>query len=188
MLLLGVLQAQAAGGVAGAGSFDLLEEQVLTTTPTSVTFSGLSTYAADYKHLQLRMVLRGNNPTTSNNAIIQFNGDTGANYARHAIFNSGSSVGSFGLSSQNWFTITTGAGGTMTANAFGAGVVDILDPFNTSKNTTARALSGNPTDGISLFSGAWFNTAAINSINIDQQQGGDWVTGSRFSLYGIRAV
>jgi hypothetical protein len=55
MLLLGVLQAQAAGQVA-AGSFDLLETQVLTSSAASVTFSSLSTYAADYQHLQIRIV------------------------------------------------------------------------------------------------------------------------------------
>lgn len=187
MLLLGVIQAQASGAVA-AGSFDLLETQVLSSSAASVTFSGLSAYAADYKHLQIRMVARADNSAVSNNAIMQFNGDTGANYARHALYGSGGSVGSFGLASQNWFTIATGAASSQTANAFGAGVIDILDPFETTKNTTARGLSGNPTDIISLFSGFWNNTAAVTSITLDQQGAANWVTGSRFSIYGWKAA
>jgi hypothetical protein len=71
MLLLGVLAAQAeAAAPAAAGSYDLLETEILTGTQASVTFSSLnSTYGADYQHLQLRIVTRDNRGISGTNNI-----------------------------------------------------------------------------------------------------------------------
>ena len=91
MLLLGVLQAQAAGGVVGVDAFDLLETQTLGTAAASVTFSSLSTYAADYQHLQIRMVAKSADGVSSNlrDLRIQVNADTAANYAAHVLRETG---------------------------------------------------------------------------------------------------
>lgn len=170
-------------------AYEWLETISVGTPVASVEFTNVNTnYASAYKHLQIRYTARASNNVVSNNLIMTFNSDSGTNYSRHALFGSGGSVGSFGLADQNWFTIGNGAGNSSTANAFGAGVIDILDPFETTKFKTSRALSGNPTDVVTLFSGLWRNTAAITTITIDQQTGGDWSIGSRFSLYGLRSA
>jgi hypothetical protein len=70
---------------------------------------------------------------------------------------------------------------------FGAAIVDLLDPFETTKNSTIRWLSGSATDNIRLGSGAWLNTASVTSILIDNRDGQNWVQGCRFSLYGLKA-
>ena len=169
-------------------SFDLLETTVLSSTATSVTFSSLGSYS-DYKHLQLRIVVRESAAFADNDTMtIRFNGDTGNNYAYHRLNGNGSSVSSTG--EINFSSIPLGdlvPAGSTTANNFGAAVVDILDFGSSNKNTTIRALYGatnSSESDIMLLSGAWFNTAAVTSITCGITNTA--IAGSRFSLYGIK--
>jgi hypothetical protein len=183
MLLLGVLQAQAAGQV--AGTFELLETQVLTSAAASVTFSSLSTYSAEYQHLQIRMVCRSARGS-EDYLQMRFNGDTGSNYSNHYLEGNGSSVGSSGSANQTQMYQGVSASSNLAANIFASFVIDILDPFETTKFTTSRTLGGFATRSIGLNSGNWRNTDALTSITLRHQVGDNLVTGSRFSLYGIR--
>ena len=180
--------AASAGGGAAAGSFDLLETQVLASSAASVSFTSLSTYAADYQHLQIRM--RAKTDRTSAAAdycLVNLNGDTGSNYAVHALRGTGSAVNSFAITSQTRMLMVRVAGNA-NADVFGAGVIDILDAFNTSKNKTLRALGGETNlNEITLHSGLYMNTAAITTFAIKPEIGTNFLTGSRFSLYGIKA-
>jgi len=184
MLLLGVVQAQAAGDVS-FGSYDLLATEILTGSAASVTFSSLGDYATDYQHLQIRFVNK-TTKTFADNMSMRLNGDTGNNYATHRLFAQGSSVSSFAGSSQN--NMFVGRHGSTAANVFAPGVIDILDPFESNKNTTVRSLSGHVLSGdnqIVLYSGVWLNTAAVTSINIFPPSV-SFTADSRFSLYGLR--
>ena len=186
MLLLGVLQAQAAGDVS-FGSFDLLETQVLTSTATTVTFSGLSTYASDYQHLQLRYNGRGT--TTQNAPVLRFNGVTSfTSYRGHLLQGDGSSVTSASLQDANRLGMQISSIGKSTdpANQFGGAVVDILDPFETTKNTTIRSLGGT-SYLLQFFSGVYLSTDALTSMTLSFfAEGGTYAIGSRFSLYGVK--
>jgi hypothetical protein len=184
---LGILSAAGAGGAVVAGpAYELISSTILGGTAASVTFSSLGDYSSTYKHLQVRMVGRTNRSGFTQAGVrIQFNGiGTGNQYAVHTLEGQGGSIGSFASTSIN----STGGGyftaASSTANAFGAQVVDILDVYSASKNTTIRGLSGDPLL-VSLFSGALFNTAAITSIVIFPTTD-SFIAGSRFSLYGIK--
>jgi hypothetical protein len=187
MLLLGVLQAQAAGQVA-AGSFDLLETQVLTSSAASVTFSSLSTYAADYQHLQIRVAGKTTRNLGGGNLSVRFNGDSAGNYSTHGIIGTGSSVVSFGAANQTSMLCGWLSSNTTAADVFGAAVIDILDPFETTKYPTIRTLSGQASgeNQVRFESGSWRNTAALTSMTLFEGNGFNLSTGSRFSLYGIR--
>ena len=183
MLLLGVLAAQAEGAVAAAGSYDLLETEILTGSQASVTFSSLnSTYGADYQHLQLRAV---HLHTSSNGTILgQFNSDTGSNYRVHALRGNGTAVSSADYGSRTSLVLGVDVPNTTTAAAM---VMDLLDPFNSNKYTTVRSLAGYGSGGnINLYSGLWLNTNALTTITLSSASG-DFNTGSRFSLYGLKA-
>jgi hypothetical protein len=179
-------------GAGAAGSFDLLETQVLGSSTASVTFSSLSTYASTYQHLQLRYVVRSDRSGEFNDPFrFTLNGDSGANYTFHKLFGNGSSVTSYGEGNITNLLIDNGiAGATVSANIYTAGVIDFADAFETTKNKTFRALYAgqNSTTAyqIGLGSGVRLNTAAISSLTIDPI--GNLVTGSRFSLYGIKAA
>jgi hypothetical protein len=179
MLLLGMYSA---GPAAAAGSYDLLATEILTSSQASVTFSSLGTYAADYQHLQIRSVAYGGY------SYIRFNGDSASNYSAHYLRGNGSGVASgYATTSYPSGIVSLFLADNTTANSFAAQVTDILDPFNTSKYTTTRGLGGFASSDprIGLESGSWRNTASLTSIEI-RQITGSFLTGSRFSLYGLR--
>jgi hypothetical protein len=139
-------------------------------------------------------VTRGTNASNAYESVdLRFNNDSGNNYAWHALSGFASGVISENQTSQNRINLALSAGAKLATNIFVPAVVDILDPFETTKNTTTRALSGGdrPTDGeqrVTLGSGAWFNTSAVTSILLAPRHALSWASGSRFSLYGIKAV
>jgi len=184
---LGVLAVAGAGGGGAASSFDLLETTVLGSNTQTVTFSGLGSYS-QYKHLQLRCVLRMSDSGNGGGVItLQFNGVT-SGYAQHRLAGTGSSV----ISGANTSTISMSAlwatGQNSEANSFGAGVVDILDFSNTNKNTTIRGFTGATSNNqVVLYSGLYPDTTAVTSITVLQSANNySFQTGSRFSLYGIK--
>jgi hypothetical protein len=154
---------------------------------SSVSFSSIP---SGYSHLQVRGVYRDSNSGTGNSAVLmQFNGDSGANYARHALTGDGSSATAGGQSSQNWFVVGSSPDNGNTSNVFGANVVDILDYSNTSKYKTTRSLMGFDTNGagqVELRSGLWQNTAAISSITLSVNGGFNFQQYSTFVLYGVK--
>jgi hypothetical protein len=182
----------AASGVS-AGSFDLLETQTLTGSASSVTFSSLSVYASTYQHLQLRVLVRSNNAQVWEETKLTFNGNS-SGYRSHILAGTGSSVFSTWTDATDTYMKpwAFAVGANATANTFGAAVIDILDPFETTKNKTIRTLGGRvPSNGetrIALSSGLWANTAAVTSITIAPEAGSSWSQYSRFSLYGIKAA
>jgi hypothetical protein len=185
---LGILAA-AGFRPSAAGSFDLLESTVLTGSQASVEFTNLATkYASDYQHLQIRYTTRTSVSSFDSFGKITFNGAT-TQFQSHALLGNGSTVSSQFWNQGAYIIAMWGQGSGSTANAFGAGVMDILDPFDSNKNTTIRDLSGRTANDnrIGLNSGAWFNTAAITSILLTPDSG-SWLQHSRFSLYGIKAT
>jgi hypothetical protein len=181
-ILLGILNSQVAGG--GAGAYDLLETQILTSSASSVTFTGLDTLASGYQHLQIRSVVR--NDSFADNLFIRMNGVTSTSYARHRLRGNGTAVQSAAGFSDTRISGIEMSTSSDDANIFSPSVIDILDFSSSSKNTTLRALYGkNPTNTlIGLVSGLFVNTAAVTSIELYADA--NMAIGSRFSLYGIR--
>ena len=164
-------------------SDDFLEEVVLTSSATSVTFSGLGAYS-DYKHLQIRLLARNNLATNYGSMKATFNNDSSSSYSWHRTRGTGSAVNSqAGINKAFMFASIQGA--PSAANTFAPMVCDILDFSNSSKNTTVRILNGH-TNEVTLFSGAYFKTDAITTINFSPDTGNNFVSGCRFSLYGSK--
>jgi len=173
--------------VPSASDYDLLETTVLTADTASVSFTSLnSTYGSTYKHLQIRITARTDESDTAGFLLLRINNDSGSSYARHVLYGTGSSVLAFGRANETFIGLNRTAASNSVTNAFGGIVADILDPFSTSKNTTVRALGGYDEGFVALNSGAFFNTSAVNEINILPGDASNIVTGSRFSLYGIK--
>ena len=185
LIPFGVFSAGAGNGGA-AGSFDLISTTLLTGSQASVTFD-VSTFASTYKHLQIRYTARNSQATAGSYFGIQFNGDTTAgNYYQHYLRGTGSAVNSYAYN--NFAEMGYSSGASDPANVFSPGVVDILDGFSTAKNTTVRALAGlqGTYNQIRLSSAGWTNTAALTSIVLLPAGGSNFVSGSRFSLYGVK--
>jgi len=184
---LGIFSAAGAGGGVAAGAYELIESNILGSAQTSITFSGLATYASTYKHLQIRALSRSTRADTDTRIRLQFNTITASNYFSHELVGNGSTVTSGATTSSSSILIGRANAATSTANAFGGIVIDLLDAYSTSKNKTFRALSG-VTGGynrIGLYSGSLAETPAITEIKI-LDEFASFVSGSRFSLYGIK--
>ena len=182
-LIMGIL-AQAAAAPVAAGAYDLLETQTLATTAASVTFTGLGSYT-NYKHLQIRYVAK-NTSNAIGTIFTTFNSDTGNNYATHRLFGTGSTVTSDASTSRaNLYTGNT----EDSASSFAGGIIDILDFASTSKNTTTRTLTGiaQSSSVVGLHSGVWLNTNAVTTITLTPNEL-SFDTGSRFSIFGIKAA
>ena len=171
------------------GSFYLLETTTLATSASSITFSGLDSYAADYKHLQIRMVVRSTNSSSYGAIAVRFNGDSGNNYSRHNLYGDGSSVTSTANTSVDRILSFAIASDNDTSGKFDALVGDIYDFSSSSKNSTIRAAhqgTQTATETVRLVSGAWYDTNAITSINILENSANNFVAGTRVSLIGIK--
>lgn len=187
LVLLGILNSQAAGAGAG-GDYHLLETIEPTTRPNSVTFSGISSYT-DFAHLEIRAFLTG-----ERNEVLQirFNGDSGSNYRFGYIGSTGTSLSTYqlgGVTSQIEFgeTFARRYTGAYYAGGFFKGT--ILKAFDTDQDKQISAWYGLANDYESrcrLGDGKWENTAAINSIELSISGGWAIENESRFSLYGIK--
>ena len=193
MILPGILSSQISGHLFTlTGSYDAL---ATVTVPSggasSIVFSAIP--QTGYKHLQIRATHRGNRATYPvSGTILQFNGDTGSNYSGHNLTGNGSSA-SAGNDGVSITSIDFGQPGT-SVTPFAASIIDILDYANINKNKVTRTLNGVDVNGtvagyggtISLKSGLWINTSAINSIYIATADGSAWQQYSTFSLYGVK--
>lgn len=191
-ILLGILNSQVEA--AGGGAYELIESNILSSNSATVTFSSLNTIAADYKHLQIRAVARSNRADFQDGFAVRLNGVTSSVYASHYLYRDNSSGGSFAVTSANRISRSSTFdmyAANETAGRFGVAVFDFLDFGAASKTTTLRYFSGagdgTQTRSVNLASG--FNpndSTALTSITLLSHSGSDLVTGSRFSLYGIR--
>jgi hypothetical protein len=147
---------------------------------------------ATYTHLQIRSIQRataGAGNGEDQNALI-FNGDTSSNYSRHNIYGTGSVTGANGTASDIQISIADSPRNGATANAFGVGIIDILDYANTNKYKTIKSLDGCDLNGAGVIifgSGSWRNTAAITSITITAYNTA-FAQYSQFALYGIKGA
>lgn len=175
-------------GITTPDDFELISTTLLTTTQTSVTFD-VTSLSLNYKHLQIRTVCRNSGGTGIGAIYIQFNNDSASNYSNHFLGGYGSGVSSSASTNATSILIDqVSPWSNQATGSFGIGIIDIIDAFNTSKFKTSRSIGGTsgPTNnGVVISSGNWRNNNAITSIKL-QPFSDSWISGSRFSLYGIK--
>jgi hypothetical protein len=188
LIPFGILSAAGVSGVV-PGDYDLISTTILGSAAASVTFSSLGDYSSTYKHLQIRTAIRVSSGSGNNQDVqVRLNADSGANYAIHGLYGNGSSALSYAVTSRTSVEIGTFPTSNFTANVFALAVIDFLDFYSATKNTTIRSFSGFAGGNqVSLRSGLWNNTASVTSILLSENgTGSNFVIGSRFSLYGIK--
>lgn len=161
----------------------LIGQTVTSGSAASVTFSSIS---AAFTDLELRVSGRSNIAAANDDVLIQFNGDTAANYdyLTWAAFGSGSTnTLSTGQTSLHMGQI---AGNTAAAGSMGTAIISILGYAQTTFHKEAMTQAGWVNSGTSVVSeansGAWRSTAAINAIKVFN--GSTWTDGTTISLYG----
>ena len=183
LLPLGLLSQ--GGGAGGAGAFEQIQTVFGTGSSGTITFSSIP---ATYKHLQIRVSARSNDDNAISNLRMTLNGDSAANYSWHFMQGFGTGQWSSSGVSASLIALRDILSGT-SGNIPGSLIIDLLDYTDTNKFKTVRAFSG-LTNGttqnqVSLISGNWRSTSAINSLSLSIAMG-SFITSSRFSLYGIK--
>lgn len=162
-------------------------EPIATTTlgsdTATVTFSGISGSYTD-------LVIVGNfGISSSNYPYIRFNSDSGSNYSTTDLYGNGSSASSSRESNGTkiWVSLDIPSSSTVASNF----IVNVQNYSNTTTYKTALSRDNNAASGTTATVGLWRNTAAITSVTIGGFGGGSsWnlITGSTFSLYGIKSA
>lgn len=185
MPILGII---ASSRLAAVGDYNSIATAVGTGSSGTITFSSIP---STYTHLQIRYIGRVTNSDTADNIFMQFNSDTGSNYAWHYLLGDGASTATSGASSQSKILSGRVSAATATADIVGVGVIDVLDYVNTNKYKTVRVLTGQDRNGggvATLHSGLWMNTGAVSTITITNGSATNFTTASTFALYGIKGA
>lgn len=179
--LLGILNSQAIGA-GGGSSMDLLETINLSYTQNTIEFSNLLTsYGADYTHLQVRMSLI--RPGNDNIAAATIRIQSGQDFGYYHWLSAQNTTVSAVSASGGYFYYA----GRDSLSRSGPVVMDIYDAFSTTKNTTVKWIggqAGNAEPFIQFGSAYRNNTAAVDSIQF--YSGAEFAANSRFSIYGVK--
>ena len=171
------------------GTFESIATATSSGSDASITFSNIP---QNYAHLQIRARARTDRANAQGDYLkLNMNSDTGSNYSAHELSGYNSSAAAGANVSVAFELVNRWAGASQAANAFGAGVIDILDYANTNKYKTTRSLAGwedNTQGSIHFNSSLWMNTSAITSIRISPGGGTVIQEYSHFALYGIRGA
>jgi hypothetical protein len=157
-------------------------EPIATTTvsgssTTTITFSSIpSTYT------DLVLIADATASTSGQGMNLYLNGDAGTNYSSTRLYSNGSTVTSDRQSNGNFINFAIGG-----FNNGQAVIAQIMDYKNTTTNKTMLLRQTNPTAFVGALVGLWRSTAAITTVEIIIA-GGNYVAGSTFTLYGIKAA
>jgi hypothetical protein len=117
--------------------------------------------------------------------------DTGTNYSETDVYGNGTSAGSARRTSESQWNVfgNIGSSATVGENTF------IMQLMNYSNTTTYKTMLGRASaPSASSFPGTaaavylWRSTSAINTIKLLRQSTDTFLTGSTFTLYGIKAA
>ena len=153
--------------------------QTLGSATASITFSSIPSTYTD-------LILISSAQTTTNQDALraQFNSDTATNYSMTQIYASTAAA-------SNRQTSVTGArmlnGAPNSGSEFCIAINHIM---NYSNSTTYKSIISRTTSSYisSAFVSLWRSTAAITSIVLYPESGGNIFAGSTFTLYGIKAA
>lgn len=195
MPILGIVASQISGHLdtfTPSSSYDALATYTVPAGGVSqIVFAGLPT-GGQYTHLQIRAMTRSSNSAPYSQIWFTIN-DT-SSYFKHLILADGvnNPPDSYGYTGQSYGTLGYSAGNTALTNVFGVAILDILDYANTSKYKTWRGLGGannnsqaSPDTYISILSGAYPSTNAVNKITFTPESG-NFMQHTQISLYGVR--
>jgi hypothetical protein len=145
----------------------------------SYTFSSIpSTYT------DLIIISNHGVSTATANFYVRVNGDSGNNYSYTRLKGNGSTASSDRGSSFNRIVFDGDGASTSRTNV---NVINFENYANTTTNKTIFGRSNDSTYSTAALVGLWRSTSAITSITIGID-GHNFIVGSTFTLYGIKAA
>jgi len=168
-----------------AGTYKLIQAQILSSSQSSVTFSSIP---ATYTDLVLRTSLRVDSATTRTGAKLTLNSIT-TGYTETYLINYDSTAGSGSYTGNAFFWNEYIDGASATASTFSSGELYIPNYAGaTNKPMSLYSVAeGNSATGYGAYTKAMLssNVAAITGITLAGNSTAQFVAGSSFYLYGI---
>jgi len=164
----------------------LVPLQVITVPSAGTSSISFINIPNTYSHLQIRASILS---SAAGDYKMRFNNNsTNTDYYRHLVYGDGAGTAP-AANAQDGF-INLGYVDNISGSVSAACIADIFDYTNTDKLKTVRTLNGIDRNGagfVSLYSGAWFKTDTITSIQITPGSG-NFNQYSKFALYGIKSA
>ena len=160
-------------------TYEPIATQTLGSAVSTVTFSSITGTYTD-----LVLVFQGGSSIDAN-IRMQVNGDTASNYSWTQLGTNGTSVASFRNSSDTSWLMNRYA--YLSNNLNANFIFNFMNYSNTTTNKTVINRSNSAANGTDTTVGLWRSTAAITSITFSLS-GGNYIVGSTFTLYGIKAA
>lgn len=167
----------------------LIAETILTGSVTSVTFSGIPQI---FRHLLIMGQVRTDRVAEVDGTLLRCNLDTGANYDRQTLAVNNATLTGVAARAQTSIQVGLGGAANSRASNFSPFIVEILgysrtdaEKWTISRSAVFGDVSADSDLFLHHFAGEWRNTTAISSITLLPNVGPNFVSGSRFSLYGI---
>lgn len=176
----------AAGG--GSGSLTVISDQTLGAAAATIDFSSI---AGTYKHVH--MTVMGRSDTAANNTFcyVQVNGDSTASYTRAQINSVNNSLTGQELTNDTAMFLMSVPGATPAAGLVCSAQATWLYYAGTTfhKQMIAQTMETESASDVTLISqrmigSSWRSTAAITRLTLTLGAG-NWIAGSRATLYGI---
>ena len=148
---------------------------------SSINFTSISGTYTD-----LVLVMNGGIASGAQDIWVQVNGDTGSNYSRTNLYGSGTAAGSTRLSTQSKYGMNDAAaldGAYQFTTTF-----QFMNYSNTTTYKTMLERANNAARGVDAGVHLWRSTAAITSILVYNSGSTNFLSGSTFTLYGIKAA
>jgi len=164
--------------MAAGSTYTPIATTTLGSAAASYTFSSIASTYTD-----LVLIINGKTTASGEQATVRYNSDTGNNYSATSIYGDGSSAAS-GRSSNISFVPNGWFNATVPATT----IIQVQNYSNTTTYKTSIMRSNDTSSYIQANVGLWRSTSAINSIVIALSSGGNWATGTTFTLYGIAAA
>jgi hypothetical protein len=160
-------------------TYEIISTQTLGSAAASVTLSSIPQTYTD-----LVLVAQMQNTGSAQRIELQFNADTGSNYSVTRIYGNGTTASTDRFSSVSHIDVAF-----VSTSGFCIANHSIMNYSNT---TTYKSLVGRwDSEGNSGYAtalvGLWRSTAAITSMVLTPN-GVNFATGSKFTLYGIKAA
>jgi hypothetical protein len=161
----------------------------------TTTVSGSSTTAVNFTSFSgyTDLILQVNDQVSSPSGIkIRFNSDTGSNYSMTTLQGNGSSASSFRTTNATSIYNNLINGDSTTSNNFTPHIIQIQNYSNTTTNKTLLWRFGNSIQAggsgdLAAIVGLYRSTSAITSIEVSVWNAVNFIAGSTFTLYGIKA-
>ena len=163
-------------------AYEVISTQTLGSAVQTVSLSDIPQMYTDL------VVVVNAQASAQSDLYLTFNGDTSALYSNTILYGDGTSIGTRRDSRGNAYMVLTYYGAVTTTAGASVHTLNIMNYSNTTTHKTVLSRCSAGAACVDESVGLWGSTAAITSITFDIPSTRTFSTGSRFTLYGIKAA